>query len=910
MQRIAQRGAVAAPALPAMLSVNSPEGGGPTFPSPGLFSEEEEERERLEMAPEEIYESVADVCGTHGDPIVRGEAASGSLLPSKEELASVAKALSAMEKELDCIPTESKRSYLEALRQCPYELNANKRAAFLHREDFDAAAAAKRLVRYWEKKLELFGPERCYVPLTLERSMGDKEVVVLSNGVMSLLPDKDNSGRALIVIRNALADKNLPVEVFLRAFWYVSHCALEDPETQKRGYVYLLNSKGMTFGKINFKLISGVTELEKTYLPARMRATHHCFPPNFLRAISPIVKAIAGRRLRSRMCIHGGSDQTVLEQLSKYGITPDRLPREFGGTLDFQPSRWMIDRLELEQRRMKSLANKLDFLATAILQAERPDNTEHRISLEDREQNEHDKGGGQSAPVAKKRREFTSAFDQASASIVEVNRALPPSTLNSSIVPPQASRVQLGDIQQQLPLPSHVDDTPKTAIASSSSMLPPDIGFNESALRAVYAGGLILSDHEKALLNAAISDQAVPKATNQDQPVLDMAPLRLLQEESHALQRQVAEVSDLTSLLPLSAATAASSLGALGEPSASLPALLKGTSTGSFEAFKSLLQRADTSTLQKLLVLSKQTDSELGGIGVELHSQPRPNNIILETLMNSFRAGTGTGSHAPCPSFSLQAASQTTLSEPNLRTAPNPSSHKPSAASGIISQIGQTNNIMIQSEEQTQLASLQQSSVVNQLMQSLHQQQQQQPVASTVSLSDNVVDATPLHLPLGSNSVSDRLEPPPLQLPRTLYVNSDDAKISAYQCLVRHQIEAFAATEEHVQNHARGRCKPIALGQVGIRCRHCRGLPLKCSPLGSIYFPAELVGVYQTAQKIANLHLASTKTPCRSMPRDVKEQFRSLFASKSTVGGGKHYWAEAGRTIGLVDSSDGIRFNG
>jgi hypothetical protein len=52
----------------------------------------------------------------------------------------------------------------------------------------------------------------------------------------------------------------------------------------------------------------------------------------------------------------------------------------------------------------------------------------------------------------------------------------------------------------------------------------------------------------------------------------------------------------------------------------------------------------------------------------------------------------------------------------------------------------------------------------------------------------------------------------------------DEYKSSEYQNLLLQQIEAFQATEEDVMTHTRGRNKPILLGQVGIRCRHCAHL--------------------------------------------------------------------------------------
>ncbi len=49
---------------------------------------------------------------------------------------------------------------------------------------------------------------------------------------------------------------------------------------------------------------------------------------------------------------------------------------------------------------------------------------------------------------------------------------------------------------------------------------------------------------------------------------------------------------------------------------------------------------------------------------------------------------------------------------------------------------------------------------------------------------------------------------------------------------------------------------------------------------------------------------------CTELPPDVRERFAEFASGKKcgVSGAGKKYWAEAGRTLGLVDTDDGIRF--
>jgi hypothetical protein len=143
---------------------------------------------------------------------------------------------------------------------------------------------------------------------------------------------------------------------------------------------------------------------------------------------------------------------------------------------------------------------------------------------------------------------------------------------------------------------------------------------------------------------------------------------------------------------------------------------------------------------------------------------------------------------------------------------------------------------------------------------------------------------------------------------RILYLDQDDESLSPYQSLVRKQIEVFQATVSSLQDKSQGRNKPIVLNQIGIRCRHCGRLPGKERAKGAVFFPSQLDGMYQTAQNMANKHLLHD---CRVIPAAIREElFRIRFKEKggktlkSAYGGGRHYWADGLRVLGVVESPD------
>jgi hypothetical protein len=147
----------------------------------------------------------------------------------------------------------------------------------------------------------------------------------------------------------------------------------------------------------------------------------------------------------------------------------------------------------------------------------------------------------------------------------------------------------------------------------------------------------------------------------------------------------------------------------------------------------------------------------------------------------------------------------------------------------------------------------------------------------------------------------------PKSLPIALSLPDDANKLSPLQVLLRQQIEIFAASDDDLMTHARGRNKPITLKQVGIRCRHCASLPLKRQKRGAVYFPFSLLGIYQAAQNMASSHF--TQDNCSEISSEARLKLLECSQGcKSAVGLGKYYWANLARTQGLFDTDHGIRF--
>lgn len=158
------------------------------------------------------------------------------------------------------------------------------------------------------------------------------------------------------------------------------------------------------------------------------------------------------------------------------------------------------------------------------------------------------------------------------------------------------------------------------------------------------------------------------------------------------------------------------------------------------------------------------------------------------------------------------------------------------------------------------------------------------------------------------------------RIPTPLYLSCDPDNLPPYQVLLRRQIEFFEALESDVHllsssksqsarapvGTKQGRNKPIVLGQVGIRCKHCYGLTSNRNQQrtrGAVYYPSTLNSIYQASQNMASIHFLGGY--CQTIPPEIKEELQELRSSqKASVGHGKAAWALKARAIGIYEDDD------
>ena len=149
--------------------------------------------ERDELATEMSSLSLSDQSEALNDLFGRGTAA-----VKDEDPAVIKEALQALSQEISCI--KDKSAVCQALQQCPgYAQNDKFCLKFLRAERFDTSRAAQLVVKYWEEKQKLFGPQKAFRRLTIH-DLEPKDVETLREGGIRMLPGRDASGRGLLYI--------------------------------------------------------------------------------------------------------------------------------------------------------------------------------------------------------------------------------------------------------------------------------------------------------------------------------------------------------------------------------------------------------------------------------------------------------------------------------------------------------------------------------------------------------------------------------------------------------------------------------------------------------------------------------------------------------------------------------------
>eukprot|EP00980_Cylindrotheca_fusiformis_P000126 scaffold22_cov93-Cylindrotheca_fusiformis.AAC.4 len=168
------------------------------------------------------------------------------------------------------------------------------RLKFLRSERFDARKSADRLIRFFDCKLQLFGPEKLCKDITLD---------------------------------------DLDAEDMVRVMFYLMMSTVDDKETQRRGVSFIT----CNIGKFKLENFDTRTVAQESWLldcvPIRMCSLHHCYDDPAFRYIVNVRMHFLSEDARARSKLHSGSLLQCTFSLMTYGFPVYSLPLNAAGEL-------------------------------------------------------------------------------------------------------------------------------------------------------------------------------------------------------------------------------------------------------------------------------------------------------------------------------------------------------------------------------------------------------------------------------------------------------------------------------------------------------------------------------------------------------------------------------------------------
>jgi hypothetical protein len=260
---------------------------------------------------------------------------------------------------LERIP--DKADYLEAQRRVPFLVaTESPPMRFLHRENFDPWAAAKRLVTYWKERKALFG-ERAFLPMnqTGKGALSAEDIIVLNTKFLVILPPDQDNRTILFYDRLRMVDGTLfLLESKLRTVFYWFQLASENPVSQSEGLVLMNSALQIKITTGNVAALQACLSILNHAMPVRLYSVHLvCQPQGRSRVelLIPGFMELLGKYVfwKSTTIHVADTKEELIGTLQKSGISRHSVPAGFGGswTYDGIYEQWKPQRMRIEHER-------------------------------------------------------------------------------------------------------------------------------------------------------------------------------------------------------------------------------------------------------------------------------------------------------------------------------------------------------------------------------------------------------------------------------------------------------------------------------------------------------------------------------------------------------------------------------
>eukprot|EP00521_Asterionellopsis_glacialis_P013524 CAMPEP_0195292766 /NCGR_PEP_ID=MMETSP0707-20130614/10811_1 /TAXON_ID=33640 /ORGANISM="Asterionellopsis glacialis, Strain CCMP134" /LENGTH=364 /DNA_ID=CAMNT_0040353329 /DNA_START=67 /DNA_END=1161 /DNA_ORIENTATION=- len=271
-----------------------------------------------------------------------------------------------LDSEIDLLG--EKEAYELALFMNPsYVTSTGFKLLFLRCERFNVKAAALRIVKYWDRKIEIFGMDAAFKDISLVDFRAEDQLA-LNLGAFRVLPARDHANRSILFCCRQYWDHTAPAQSMERLGWYMAHAAVEETWAQKNGVVFLgaptdsslpkpdrskfTTSPLQPSQKVDPGLKSFLLQDKNIFnditniLPIKIVAIHHFLPNTRLQFLFEHKLQYLNPTLRARYRQYDlRTPAENLKKLRLFGLSPEILPVEIGGCMPFSYGDWIRERL-------------------------------------------------------------------------------------------------------------------------------------------------------------------------------------------------------------------------------------------------------------------------------------------------------------------------------------------------------------------------------------------------------------------------------------------------------------------------------------------------------------------------------------------------------------------------------------
>ena len=334
------------------------------------FTEQDTQRELATLTIQELTKLQSDLTGiqaitngfsglglggdTGGIDVYSGESTEGpgSSSPAPPSTNDYLR-LAALEHHMSTLPAQSTAAYFRATTKCPDEVSNERKLLFLECEENNVPLAAERLALYWQYRLDCFGEDRCFEPMTLTGAMRGETMNMAESGAWQLMPNTDAAGRAIIYARFAKRDFSLH-SAKQEAAWltYLLEIVVQNKSLQSRGFVLIVDASNVTRKHYARQSSKYIQRALHGAFPIRMCCFHVCNANALVtNVIFPVFQRIRPKNMRRRTRLHRGSGEDLLRSLAEFNLPRDRIPFDIGGSVVMDINQFLIDRISLEARK-------------------------------------------------------------------------------------------------------------------------------------------------------------------------------------------------------------------------------------------------------------------------------------------------------------------------------------------------------------------------------------------------------------------------------------------------------------------------------------------------------------------------------------------------------------------------------